>query len=352
MADTPRPDDKRQDEVRQSSRLGSEAGHAEGPEDGERWNAPPAVTAPRSRARKRAGGKADGQARLQADVGRARTGRPGPQRQARRAGRLRLRGDLRPLLPLARGAGPRALRLVGARRDRAGDPPHRPDDGGHLPDHALSPGDHRPGDGDHGRAVGRSFHPGPRCRRTSQRACRRRRLAGRRGASRAARRKPSTSSRACSPGRSRPSAASISGSTTPGCSTGPSASRGHRGRGRPRCRRGSRRKDRRPDRHRGREGPGQAYRLHRREGATLRRGRPVLRADRRAGPQDGAPLLPLVAVRLAGAGRAAARRGVRRRLRACLHRSRRQGGELRSVRRASSAKRSTSSPPSAATTSS
>ena len=275
------------------------------------------------------------QARLQADVGGARTGRPGPQRQARRGGRLRFRGDLRSLFSLARGAGARALRLVGARRDRAGDPAHGPDDGGHLPDHALSPGDHRTGDGDHGRPVGRSFHLGPRCRRTSQRACGGRGLAGRRGASRAAR-----GSRRYHPGPARRADDDLPRRVFPARSRqairpAQAQARCHHGRGRPRCSEACGAKDRRPDRHRGQERSGPGLCLHRRERATLRRGCPVLRADRRAGPQDGTPLLPLVALRLAGAGRAPARRGVCRRLRARLHRSRGQGGELRSVRRAS-----------------
>ena len=59
---------------------------------------------------------------------------------ARRAGRLRLRGDQRPLLPLARRAGPRAVRLERARRRRPGDRAGRADDLRDLPDDALPPG--------------------------------------------------------------------------------------------------------------------------------------------------------------------------------------------------------------------
>src|SRR5436309_16116094 len=43
---------------------------------------------------------------------------PGPEYGARRAGRVRLRGDLRPFLPVARRTGSFTVRVVGARRRR------------------------------------------------------------------------------------------------------------------------------------------------------------------------------------------------------------------------------------------
>jgi hypothetical protein len=48
-------------------------------------------------------------------------------------------GDLRPLLPMARGPRPFALRLVGPWRGSPGHQPDRADDLRHLPHHALSP---------------------------------------------------------------------------------------------------------------------------------------------------------------------------------------------------------------------
>ena len=87
---------------------------------------------------------------------------------ARGGRRLRLRGDERPLLPVALGAGPRAVRLVGAGcgrpRDRAG----RADDLRDLPDDPLPPGGRRAEGRDRAAARRGTVHPRPRQRaRTS-----------------------------------------------------------------------------------------------------------------------------------------------------------------------------------------
>ena len=93
--------------------------------------------------------------------------------------RLRLRGVQRPLLPVALVAGPRAVRVVGARRGRARHRAGRVVHLRHLPDDPLPPRRRR-AEGGHPADPGRrSVHPRRRQRREPQRACRRQRLADR-----------------------------------------------------------------------------------------------------------------------------------------------------------------------------
>ncbi len=247
----------------------------------------------------------DAEAWLQTDVGGARPGRPGAQRPARRGGGLRLRGDLRSLLALARGAGPCAARLGGARRPRQRDPAHRADDRGDLPDDALPSGHRRSGRGDDGPAQRQSLHARARRRRAPQRARRRRRLARNRRASRAPRR-----GRRHHPG---PAGGRADGLPRPALPPRPrpavrpprgEARGGDRGR-RPRGGAAGRPQGRRPDRHRAARRSRRGVRRRGRVGATLRRGSAMLCRARGRCPQDGAPLLSLGRDRLAGHGGAA-----------------------------------------------
>ena len=121
-------------------------------------------------------------------------------RRRRRAGRVRLRGVERPLLPVALRAGPRAVRLDGARRGRAGDRAGRADDLRDLPDHALPPGRRGAEGRDAADPRRRPVHPRPRQRREPQRARRRPGLAGDRRPPGHARARRSRSSASCTRG--------------------------------------------------------------------------------------------------------------------------------------------------------
>ena len=188
-------------------------------------------------------------------------------------------------LPLARGAGPRAVRLVRcSARSAQATTAHRPDDGGDLPDHALPPGDHRAGGGDPGAAqrttASRSgLGAGERLNEHVVGAG----LAGRRRAPRAAREAvdiiqgllggalielPRTALPARPRQALRPADAQAAG---------------HPGRRRPRSRAAGREEGRRPDRHRGRRrNCSQAYRRPAARGRAMPRSR-CAAADRRAG---------------------------------------------------------------------
>src|SRR4029078_4657023 len=92
---------------------------------------------------------------------------------SRRAGRVRLRGVERPLLPVALGPGPRPVRLDGARRGSPGDRAGRADDLRDLSDPPLPPGRRGPEGRDAADPRRRPVHARPRSRREPQRARRR-----------------------------------------------------------------------------------------------------------------------------------------------------------------------------------
>ena len=147
--------------------------------------------------------------------------RAGRLRPAGRAPRLRLRGLERPLLAVADRAGPRAARLDGARRGRAGDRAGRPHDLRDLPDPALPP---RRGGAEGGDAPDprrRPVHAGPGQRREPQRARRRPALAGAWPSGRRCSSRRSTSSASCTPATSSTTAALTSRSTPPASGTSP-----------------------------------------------------------------------------------------------------------------------------------
>ncbi|CAA9562390.1 MAG: Similar to F420-dependent glucose-6-phosphate dehydrogenase, SCO7290 family, partial [uncultured Thermomicrobiales bacterium] len=121
-----------------------------------------------------------GRDRLHDDVRAALAQGPGAGCRPRGAGGVRLLGDLRPLPPLARGAGARRLRLVDPRRGRAGDGPDPADDLRHRADHPLPPRDRRPEGGDDGAPRRGPLPARPRRRGAAQRARRRPRLPARR----------------------------------------------------------------------------------------------------------------------------------------------------------------------------
>ena len=142
-------------------------------------------------------------------------------RRRRRAGRLRLRGDERPLLPVAHRAGARAVRLDGAGRGRPGHRAGRADDLRDLPDAALPPGRRGPEGRDAADPRRGPVHPRPRQRREPQRARRRRGLAGDRRTARTCSPRRSRSSASCTPASSSTTAATTSRSTPPGSGTCP-----------------------------------------------------------------------------------------------------------------------------------
>ena len=117
------------------------------------------------------------QARLQAHVRGARSGRSGAQRTACRAGRFRFRGHFRSLLPLARGARPRTAGLVRVGRGGQCDTADRTDDGGDLSEHALPSRNHCSRRGHRGHAQQQSLHSGTGRWGAPERARHRRRLA-------------------------------------------------------------------------------------------------------------------------------------------------------------------------------
>ena len=145
--------------------------------------------------------------------------RSSSSRRSRRAGRVRLRRDQRPLPPVARRAGPLAVRLDRARRDRRADRAARPGHRRDLPDRALPPGDHRAGRGHAGDRLGRPVHArasAPASGSTSTSSGRASRASGA-GTSGCARRwRSSTCSGRAATSRTRASTCSW---RTPGCST-------------------------------------------------------------------------------------------------------------------------------------
>ena len=149
---------------------------------------------------------------------------PRPLGRARRAGRLRLRGLERPLLAVADRAGPRPVRVVGARRRRAGHRAGRAHDLRDVPDDALPPGRRRPEGRDDAAARRRPLHPRARQRREPQRARRRRGLAGRRDAAGHARRGDRDHPQAALGRARRRTTATTSTSTPPGSGTCPTSS--------------------------------------------------------------------------------------------------------------------------------
>ena len=111
--------------------------------------------------------------RLHPDDRAERPPRARRRRGARRGRRLRPARVQRPLLALAHRAGPRAVRLDGARCGRARDEPGGPDDLRDLPDDALPPRRRRAEGGDPADPGRGPLHPGARQRREPQRARRR-----------------------------------------------------------------------------------------------------------------------------------------------------------------------------------
>ncbi len=141
----------------------------------------------------------------------------------RGAGRLRLRGDERPLLPLARRAGARGVRLEHARRGLPGHRAGRADDLRDLPDHALPPGRGRPEGRDRRAAQRRAVHARASARgRTStstwSAGAGRRSTSGTRCSARRSRSSPR-----CSTAATSTSPATTSGSTPRSCGTCPSS---------------------------------------------------------------------------------------------------------------------------------
>ena len=140
--------------------------------------------------------------RLHADDRAERTQGPRPLGRGRRAGRLRLRGLERPLLPLAHRAGPRPVCVVGARRRRPGHRAGRPHDLRDLPDDPLPPRGRRPEGRDPAAPRRRPLHARRRQRREPQRARRRGGLARRSSRARRCSSRRSTSSASCTPATS------------------------------------------------------------------------------------------------------------------------------------------------------
>ena len=157
--------------------------------------------------------------RVHVDVRAVRTPRAGRARGRRGAGRVRLRGDQRPLLPVARRDGPLAVRVERARCRHPGDRAGRADDVRDLPAHALPPGRRGP-EGRHRRPPQRRpLHPRPRGRREPQRARRRAELAAGQRPSRDARGGAHRSSTRSSTAATSTSPASTTGSTPRRCGT-------------------------------------------------------------------------------------------------------------------------------------
>ncbi len=261
-------------------------------------------------------GNHDGVDRLHGD---GRAGRPAPARAgcgAGRGGGLRPHRGQRPHQPLVARAGPFALHVVGPRCHRPGHRGHRAHDLRHLPDHALPPGGRGP-EGRHDPALVRGpVHARARCGGEPQRA--------RRGAGLAARRRPPRD--AGRGDRHHPAAAGRRdrdpAGPPPGRGGGQALGRARRasaaGRGRLRgpFLRPGRRARRRHDRGRAAGRARRALRRRRRGGqAPDRPERPVLRRGRGIGPQASAGAVPLVPRGLAGDGRAARTRPLRRRRR-------------------------------------
>ena len=139
----------------------------------------------------------------------------------RRARRVRLRSDERPLLPVAGQPGPRAERVGDARRGRAGHRAGRVDDLRDLPDHALPPGRRRPAGRDGRPAQRRPVHCSAWARArtstsTSSVGAGRRRTSATRCSTRRSRSSARSSTATTSTSR-----ASTSGSTPPSCGTSP-----------------------------------------------------------------------------------------------------------------------------------
>ncbi|CAA9210291.1 MAG: Glucose-6-phosphate dehydrogenase (coenzyme F420), partial [uncultured Craurococcus sp.] len=254
---------------------------------------------------------------LQADGRGARPACPRPQPRRRRGGRLRVLRHLRPLLPLAGGAGPCLLRLVRPRRHGPGDQPHRADDRRHLPDHALPPSDHRPGRR-HTRHPERGpLHPRARRRRAAERARRRRRLARRRRApcphGRGAGDHPGAPHRRAEQLPRPLPAARPCKAVRPAAAQAAGHLRLRRARGLP---------PRRPqgrwaDRHRAEAGACRGLPQGRRHRPLLCRDLALLRPERGGGAEDRPSLCPLVGDGLEGDGGTADHRGLRRRHRTC-----------------------------------
>ena len=225
MADTPRPTDKRQDEAANHPSWDRKQGTPKDQKTAERWTR----LQPLQRlGAERGKEKEPGQGLIKLGY-KLMSEEHGPADLVRNARRAEQAGfDFAAIsdhyLPWLeeQGHAPFAWSVLGAHR--AGDAAHRADDGGHLPDHALSPGDHRAR------------------RRRPWACCRDDRFTLGLGAGErlnehvvgegwpgvasvtSGSRKPSISSRACCRADDDLSAESISGSTTPGCSIGPSAS--------------------------------------------------------------------------------------------------------------------------------
>ena len=144
-------------------------------------------------------------------------------RDARRAGRLRLRGLQRPLLAVADLPGPRPVRVDGAGRGRPGHLAGRADDLRDLPDPALPPGRGGAEGGDPAAALRRPVHPRPRVGGEPQRARHRRGLAARSTSARTCSWRRPRSSASCTPASWPPGRATTSASTPPGSGTCPRA---------------------------------------------------------------------------------------------------------------------------------